>query len=196
MAWSRLTAGLLLMLLQACAPEPDAQARVPAARDELSAPPQLRPSVELSAEAIALRKEIMAHARAGSLRRLARLAGEQQGFISNLGGQRDFEFWDLLRRTGVDPARLLLELLDGPPGERVVNDETWFVWPDLAARDPRDLVPGKLTFQERRRLHELIGEDGIRRLAEGQGYPGMRTAISADGRWIYFVLGTDEEREK
>jgi hypothetical protein len=143
-----------------------------------------------------MQQEILAHARSGALRRLARLAGQQPGFTSNLGGQDHYQFWDLLRRTGVDPTRKLQELFAEPPGERLVNGDTWYVWPDLAARDGRDLVPAKLTFQERRRLQELVGEEGIRKLLAGEGYPGMRTAISADGHWVYFVLGQEEESSR
>ena len=58
---------------------------------------------------------------------------------------------------------------------------------------PSDLIPEKLSFQDRRRLEELIGADGIARIRAGEGYPGMRTAISEEGVWIYFVLGQDGE---
>jgi hypothetical protein len=54
-------------------------------------------------------------------------------------------------------------------------------------------MPVKLSFQDRRRLEELIGEDGIARIRAGEGYPGMRTAIAEDGTWIYYVLGQDGE---
>ena len=64
---------------------------------------------------------------------------------------------------------------------------------DLAARDASDLIPEKLSFQDRRRLMELIGEEGIERIRQGEGYPGMRTAIAGNGRWVYFVMGETEE---
>lgn len=192
MAFIRPAAALLVLVLSACSP-PVAPPAPAGDGDMLARAPEPPRLVRLTPEASAMQQEILAHARSGSLRRLARLAGQQPGFTSNLGGQDHFQFWDLLRRTGVDPARKLQDLLSTPPGERVVNDETWYVWPDLAARDGRDLVPAKLTFQERRRLQELLGEEGIARLMAGQGYPGMRTAISADGRWIYFVMGQEGE---
>ncbi|MFN4023359.1 MAG: hypothetical protein ACK4MQ_00885 [Hyphomonas sp.] len=155
--------------------------------------PQAPEPAELTEAATALKAEILRHAERGALRSLARLADQNEGFISNLGGQSHFEFWDLLRRTGVDPNRKLRELFEEPPGRREVDGEVWFVWPDLAAKDTRALIPEKLTFVERRRLRELIGEDGIARIRAGEGYPGMRTAITAEGRWVYFVLGQDGE---
>ncbi len=114
-------------------------------------------------------------------------------FVSNTGDQEHLQFWDLLRRTGVDPNRRLQDLFDLPPGERTVDGIVWYVWPDLAARDAADLVPERLTFEERRRLEDLIGEGGVAKIRDGQGYPGMRTAIAEDGTWIYFVLGQDGE---
>ncbi|PKP82051.1 MAG: hypothetical protein CVT79_07085 [Alphaproteobacteria bacterium HGW-Alphaproteobacteria-18] len=187
---------LLLGMLAACSQAEPANAPVtlpPAPPESLTRPPQPPEPVELTAPAEEMKAAILREAERGALRSLARLADQQDGFISNIGGQSHFEFWDLLRRTGVDPNRKLRDLFEGPPGKREIDGETWFVWPDIAAKDVRDLIPEKLTFVERRRLRELIGEDGIARIRAGEGYPGMRTAISADGRWVYFVLGQDGE---
>lgn len=184
------------LLLAACGPAEPEEALVsgpPQPHESLTRPPQAPEPAELSPQAAARRDEILRHAERGALRSLARLADGQDGFISNFGGQSHFEYWDLLRRTGVDPNRKLRELFEQPPGAREVDGETWFVWPDLAAKDVRDLIPEKLTFVERRRLSELVGEDGIARIRAGEGYPGMRTAISEDGRWVYFVLAQDGE---
>jgi hypothetical protein len=187
--------GAAFCALTACGQPESAEARAgPLPPPEnLSRPPQLPQAVELPPEVTRLRAEILQHAERGALRSLARLADTQPGFVSNFGGRDHLQFWDLLRRTGVDPNRLLRELFEQPPGIRIVDGVTWFVWPDLAARDARDLVPEKLTFIERRRLEDLIGQDGIERVRGGEGYPGMRTAISADGRWVYFVLGQSAE---
>lgn len=187
---------LLLGTLAACSQaEPEVVVPIgpPVPSESLTQAPQAPEPVELSPEAADMKAEILRHAERGALRSLARLADQQEGFISNVGGQDHYEFWDLLRRTGVDPNRKIRDLFLEPPGKREVDGETWFVWPDLAAKDSRDLIPEKLTFVERRRLRELIGEDGIARIRAGEGYPGMRTAISANGRWIYFVLGQDGE---
>lgn len=192
----RCVSAFCVLLLAACTPaEPPAAvpSGPPVPSETLTKAPQAPEPVELTPEAAAMRTDILRHADRGALRSLARLAGQQKGFVSNVGGRDHFEFWDLLRRTGVDPNRKLRELLAEPPGAREVDGETWFVWPDLAAKDVRDLIPEKLTFVERRRLRDLIGEDGIERIRAGEGYPGMRMAISAEGRWVYFVFGQDGE---
>ncbi|MFN7055362.1 hypothetical protein [Hyphomonas sp.] len=195
MRFASFLSGAALCLLAACGPaEPAIAPAGPLPPPEnLARPPQPPEAVELTAEAAARRAEILQHAERGALRSLARLADDQAGFVSNFGGQSHWQYWDLLRRTGVDPNRLLRDLFSEPPGIRIVDGDTWFVWPDLAARDVRDLVPEKMTFIERRRLEDLVGPDGIGRIRAGEGYPGMRTAISADGRWVYFVLGQNGE---
>lgn len=193
---SFLLAGLPALLLAACSPAPvpdPVPAALPVPSESLTRAPQTPEPAELSDAAGKMKADILRHAERGALRSLARLADQQDGFVSNLGGQSHFEFWDLLRRTGVDPNRKLRELFEEPPGRREVDGEVWFVWPDLAAKDARALIPEKLTFVERRRLRELIGEDGIARIRDGEGYPGMRTAITEEGRWVYFVLGQDGE---
>lgn len=149
--------------------------------------------IEVEGAASQTRAELLLNAERGSLRGLAEIAARNSLFVSNTGGQDHLQFWDLLRRTGVDPNRRLRELFEQPPGRRTVDGVNWFVWPDLAARDAGDLVPERLTFEERRRLETLIGSHGIDRIRAGEGYPGMRTAIAEDGTWIYFVLGQEGE---
>ncbi|MCH2456665.1 MAG: hypothetical protein MK186_01300 [Henriciella sp.] len=122
-----------------------------------------------------------------SLRRLTRLAGSQPGFVSNFAGASHGDHWDLLRRTGFDPILRLEELLDGPYGVKMVAGETWYVWPDLAALEPEALLPERLNFSQRARLEELVGEAGIAQVRDWRGYPGIRTAIAEDGRWLYYV---------
>ncbi|RIJ31001.1 hypothetical protein [Henriciella algicola] len=122
-----------------------------------------------------------------SLRQLTRLASSQSGFVSNFAGASHGEHWDLLRRTGFDPILRLDELLDGPYGVKMVAGETWYVWPELAALEPEALLPERLNFSQRARLEELVGEAGIAQVREGRGYPGIRTAIAEDGRWLYYV---------
>ncbi|WP_213270745.1 hypothetical protein [Hyphomonas sp.] len=190
------TLALLMGALAACSQAERGVVPVagpPAPPQSLTRPPQPPEAVELTEDAEKMKAAILREAERGALRSLGRLASQQEGFISNIGGQDHYEFWDLLRRTGVDPNRKIRDLFEGPPGKREIDGETWFVWPDIAAKDARDLIPEKLTFLERRRLRELVGEDGIARIRAGEGYPGMRTAISADGRWVYFVLGQDGE---
>lgn len=145
------------------------------------APPALTSAVE---ETVA---ELRTIAEAGLLRGLARRASAEEGFISNFADESHFVHWDLLRRTGVDPNTKLLDLLDEPHAVTAVGDRTWYVWPDLAALAPGDLIPEKLSFVDRARLLNLVGEEGITAIRNGDDYPGFRTAISQDGRWLYYV---------
>ncbi|MEX1251050.1 MAG: hypothetical protein WEA77_07640 [Hyphomonas sp.] len=155
--------------------------------------PETPAPVEISKAAAKTRDELILEATKGSLRGLGVIASRNPEFKSNVGGQSHDRFWDLLRRTGVDPNRKLRELFDQPAGLREIDGKRWYVWPDLAAMDAAELIPEKLTFRDRRRLEQLIRQDGIGKIRAGEGYPGMRTAIADDGTWIYFVLGQDGE---
>ena len=130
-----------------------------------------------------------------SLSRLVRLANAEDNFVSNFAGESHRVHWDLLRRTGFDPLMRLEALLDGPYGTRQVGDQTWYIWPDFAARDAEDLLPERLDFADRARLRDLVGETGLDRIRSGESYPGIRTAIADDGRWLYFVHETAQDAE-
>ena len=130
-----------------------------------------------------------------SLSRLVRLASAEENFVSNFAGESHRVHWDLLRRTGFDPLMRLGALLDGPYGTRQVGDQTWYIWPDFAARDAEDLMPERLDFADRARLRDLVGDVGLDRIRAGESYPGIRTAIADDGRWLYFVHETVQETE-
>ena len=131
-----------------------------------------------------------------SLTRLVRLANAEPNFVSNFADESHRVHWDLLRRTGFDPMAKLGALLDGPYGTRQVGDQTWYIWPDLAALGPEDLLPERLDFSDRARLLDLVGEVGLERIRDGQGYPGVRTAIAEDGRWLYFVHEIEADTEE
>jgi hypothetical protein len=192
MRWRKALLAAAALALAGCSQGTDAPE--PAIPDEsLTQSPQPAAQVEITQTVSATRDLLLKYAAQGSLTKLARLADQSDGFISNFNGQPHQEFWDLLRRTGLDPNLKLRELLDQAPGLRVVDGERWYVWPSLAARDANELIPEKLSFQDRKQLRELIGEDGIALIRAGKGYPGMRTAIAEDGRWVYFVLGLDGE---
>nr|WP_321509372.1 hypothetical protein [uncultured Hyphomonas sp.] len=198
MTWSRprlaalpgvLAAGLMLGAA-ACSPAPEEPVYPP---ESLSQDPQAPEPVEIPDAVAATRDEMLGYAKRGSLSGLSRLAGRNEGFVSNLGGQDHRAYWDLMRRIGVDPNRQLRALMELPVGVREVDGVKWYVWPDLAAKNAEDLIPEKLSFRDRKRLQDLVGEDGIAEIRAGKGYPGMRTAITEDGRWVYFVLGQDAE---
>ena len=145
---------------------------------------QVEPLSEEAQTTIARLREII---ESNSLYQLARFADAQPGFISNFAGASHREHWDLLRRTGFDPILRMEELLDGPYGTRTVGGHTWYIWPELAALDPDELQLERLNFRQRARLEELVGEAGIAEIRQGSGYPGIRMAISTDGRWLYYV---------
>ncbi|MCA8900798.1 MAG: hypothetical protein KDA53_06060 [Hyphomonas sp.] len=187
----RLAAALLALGLAACSPP--AEERPPLPPENMTRDPEVPAPVAVPEAVTEMREQILVQARKGSLSGLSRLARNNPGFISNLDGSPDREYWDLMRRIGIDPNLKLRALFDLPAGVREVDGETWYVWPDLAAKNASDLIPEKLSFKDRKRLKDLVGEDGITRIRAGEAYPGMRTAISEDGRWVYFVLGLDGE---
>ena len=195
MRFASLAALMVAGLLPGCSQAgPEVVVTLPPVPDERFTQVPAEPApIEVSKAAAKTRDALIHEATRGSLRGLGQIAARNPGFRSNLGGQSHDRFCDLLRRTGIDPNRKLRELFYQPAGLREIDGQRWYVWPDLAAKDAADLIPEKLTFQDRRRLGDLIGEDGIARIRAGEGYPGMRTAISEDGTWIYFVLGQDGE---
>ncbi|MEM8616847.1 MAG: hypothetical protein AAGF20_07915 [Pseudomonadota bacterium] len=149
--------------------------------------PLLSPSAEAKIEQI---RTILAR---NSLSRLVRLADSEPSFVSNFSGQSHRVHWDLLRRTGFDPLAQLEQLLDGPYAVRTVGEQAWYIWPDLAALEPEALKPERLSFADRARLQALIGDAGLESIRQGQAYPGIRTAIAEDGRWLYFVHEREDE---
>lgn len=188
----------LVMALSACGNSDSS----PKVRVEVAAAPAVTAPVELEKETEALTPQVeekIAAIRAvldrDSLARLVRLANAEDSFVSNLSGEAHRVHWDLLRRTGFDPLARLGALLDGPYGTRQVGEQTWYIWPDFAALEADALLPEKLNFTDRARLRDLVGDPGLARIREGQGYPGIRTAIADDGRWLYFVHETVEETE-
>lgn len=174
------------MVFVACG-RPETQPPKPIPEDTLLEPPVQVSPPELTDAVATTVAELRDIAGKGRLRALARRADAEEGFLSNFGGERHLTHWDILRRTGVDPNAKLIELLDEPYALQRVGEETWYVWPDLAAKRPEELIPEKLSFKDRARLNDLVGEVGVEQVRSGSGYPGFRTAMSEDGRWLYFV---------
>ena len=149
MTWSRLGVSALrgalaagLLLGAACSPPPEEPVYPP---ESLSQDPQAPEPVEIPDAVAATRDEMLGYAKRGSLSGLSRLAGRNEGFVSNLGGQDHRAYWDLMRRIGVDPNRQLRALMELPVGVREVDGVKWYVWPDLAAKNAEDLIPEKLS---------------------------------------------------
>lgn len=185
-------------LLAACGSgntSPKVRLAISAAPAVMAAPMVTETSQALTPGVEAKIADIRAVLERDSMYRLVRLATAEENFVSNFAGESHKVHWDLLRRTGFDPLNRLDGLLDGPYGTRQVGDQTWYIWPDFAARDAEELLPEKLSFADRARLHALVGDPGIARIRDGQDYPGVRTAIAEDGRWLYFVHETVEDTE-
>jgi len=132
----------------------------------------------------------------GQMTPMVREANKNPDFQSNFGGQSHSRHWSLLRRIGIDPVQNLREILDQPYDVKRVGNEDWFIWPDFAAHPPEDLIPEGLSFQDRARLRDLIGERGIARIRAGEPYPGVRLAISDTGRWVYFIHDIDSYEDE
>lgn len=191
--------GLALILTLAACGDSDGTPRVrmmvnaaPAVTTPVEVEETITPLTESVDAKIADIREILER---NSLSRLVRLANAEDNFVSNFAGESHRVHWDLLRRTGFDPLMRLEALLDGPYGTRQVGDQTWYIWPDFAARNAEDLLPERLDFADRARLRELVGDTGLDRIRDGESYPGIRTAIADDGRWLYFVHETVQDTE-
>ncbi|MEL7480512.1 MAG: hypothetical protein AAGJ29_03040 [Pseudomonadota bacterium] len=194
-AWAAL--GLMSVGLAACsAPaEPDPPPRRAPDNTLVETPTRPEPPV-LPDAVIAERDALLEIAGDGRLRAFSRRAAATDGFVSNFADDDHYDHWYLLRQTGVDPLAQFQLLFEQPHAARQVGQETWYIWPDLAALSAEDLLLERLSFQDRARLTALIGEDGVQRIRAGSAYPGFRTAIAADGRWVYFlheIGGPDDE---
>lgn len=182
----------------ACVPSDEQTAPAPHAAGSSEGARLASPATELDSiteDAVAQVAHLLSITSDGRLTPLVREAEKNEDFQSNFGGQSHSRHWSLLRRVGVDPVDKLHAVLDQPFAAKQVGTETWFVWPDFATLEPDALIPERLNFQDRARLLELIGEDGVTRIRNGEPYPGVRTAISEKGRWVYFFHGIDTSEE-
>ena len=135
----------------------------------------------------AKRDQILETADMDSIRRLVYLADDFDGFRSNYGDIAHYDHWYILKRAGIDPIIAVREILSEPYGVKDFGAEKYYIWPAFASRRPEDLDFSRLTFAERARLQELIGDDGIARVEAGEPYPGFRLAIRQDGIWVYLL---------
>lgn len=193
------SAGSLLVafvtaIIVACAP-----ANEPPPERQQAAPPERTSSAEperttdLSPEAANTLADIRALIETGSLRQLGRYADRYPGFTSNFGSDSHFDYWYLLRRTGVEPLDQLSDIFDQPHGDILVGDKRWHIWPDFAALPENARNPARMSLEDRTRLLSLIGEQAAFEMRGGAPYPGVRTAISEDGRWIYWLFETGDQ---
>ncbi|MAK61449.1 MAG: hypothetical protein CMK09_10750 [Ponticaulis sp.] len=135
----------------------------------------------------AKRDEILEVMERNSIRRMVNLADDFDGFRSNYGDLRHYDHWYILKRAGIDPIVETQRILAEPYGVKDFGAEKYYIWPSFAARQPSELAFSRLTFAERAKLQELLGEDGMERLQNGEAYPGFRLAIRQDGVWVYLL---------
>lgn len=192
-----LTGASILVGLSACdlsdkiEARPEVTAPV-AAPEEVVADPQ--PVTEEHAEldqlpeaVAAKRDEILDVLKTNSIRRLVRLAEENPDFRSNYGDLRHYDHWYILKRAGIDTIRETERILNESYGVKDFGAEKYYIWPGFAARTPEELEFSRLSFSERARILDLLGENGIERLKSGESYPGFRLAIRQDGTWVYLL---------
>jgi len=179
--------GIMWLGLVACGVSQEVEPERPLPEKTLVETPVVPTLPVLSEAALEMQATILKITEQNSLRRFARLADENSGFASNFAGVPNQEHWSLLRRTGVDPLREIETLFAGRYATRTIGSEVWFIWPDFAAMPPENLLPEKLSFQDKARLTEMVGEEGIAQIRAGSAYPGFRTAISDSGRWVYYL---------
>lgn len=182
-----------LCFLSACNETPPAEGPRLLGDETLLETPTIAPLPDLAEPVVQTMTQIREIIARNSLRGFARYADQSDGFASNFAGSSHFEHWSLIRRSGVDPLAEIENLFSEPYATKTVGEQVWYIWPDLAAKSPEDLLPERLNFRDRARLEALIGEAGIAKVRAGGAYPGFRTAIGSDGRWVYFLHETGEK---
>ncbi|MEO0466106.1 MAG: hypothetical protein AAF216_06150 [Pseudomonadota bacterium] len=159
----------------------------PPPNDQLIEPRVASAEIPISAPVQMTLAELQRIIEADSIRQLARFADAQPGFRSNLGDDNTFRHWDLMRRTGFNPTAQLQAVLEEPYGTGKINGVTWYYWPYLAAYSSGRISTERITPVERADIVRLIGVTGLASLDGTKTYPGVRTAISEDGTWHYFL---------
>ena len=122
-----------------------------------------------------------------SIRALVRLAEQEPDFKSNYGGLNHYDHWYIMKRAGLDPIEKTLIILDEPYGIKDFGVHKFYIWPEMATRPLDELKLNRLSFEDRATLARLVSEDGIKRLEDGEPYPGFRLAIREDGSWAYLM---------
>ena len=108
------------------------------------APKLVAPEIVMKTQA-----ELLKFARAGSINGISNIANKNETFFSHEGDGSHRSYWVLNRRIGIDPNLKLRQLFEEPVGLRVVDGENWYIWPGLAALPPEELIPERLSFQDR-----------------------------------------------
>lgn len=171
---------LTAMVLGACDPPPGSG---PVGAAEVEPAPKQEPLPEAVGRTVA---ELERIAREGTYRDLAKLAEQTPDFRSNNAGMTHSEYWYLKMRTGDWPMAQAAKLLTykftiQPSGQGKI-----YIWPWMAMLKPDEITPA--AAQE---IDRLLGNGQAALLRAGAIWPGYVLGIREDGRWLYFVSGSD-----
>ena len=142
------------------------------------------PEQELPPEVADVRERVFGAAVACDYETLDQIALERgEGFTFSFGGGTSAaEHWRTLEESGAEePMRILATILTLPYTR---NESGSYAWPTAYQESPSEadwqaLVDAGISTQEQ--------VDQMK--AQGTGYLGYRTAITADGDWQFFVAG-------
>jgi hypothetical protein len=142
------------------------------------------PEQDLPSEVADVRRRVFDAAVACDYETLEQIALEQgEGFTFSYGGGASAaEYWRTLEEAGTDePMRILATILTLPFTR---NESGSYAWPTAYQESPSEadwqaLVDAGISTREQ--------VDQMK--AQGTGYLGYRTAITADGDWQFFVAG-------
>jgi hypothetical protein len=179
---------------EAAAPQPVTVTETVTETETAPAEPEVRcstaglrmplPEQELPPEVADVRERVFGAAVACDYETLEQIALEQgEGFTFSFGGGTSAaEHWRTLEENGTEePMRILATILTLPYTR---NESGSYAWPTAYQESPSEadwqaLVDAGIATQEQ--------VDQMK--AQGTGYLGYRTAITADGDWQFFVAG-------
>jgi hypothetical protein len=144
-------------------------------------------SGDLPGSVVEARNAISRAALACDYEALAQLAsgGNQSFSFSFGGGDRPEAFWRDAERSGEEPLRRLVLLLQLAPAVRPVEGGRQFIWPAAYAYERWDDVPES----DRAKLQRLYSHEVIDSFDRAGAYLGHRVGIDDAGEWLFFVAG-------
>jgi hypothetical protein len=171
---------LAVAALAACDPPPGSG---PVGAAEVALPPKREPMPEAVAATVA---ELQRIAREGTYRDMAKLADQTPDFRSNNAGMSHSEYWYLKMRAGDWPMAQAAKLLTYRFVVADTDQGKVYIWPWMAMLKPEQITPA--AAQE---IDGLLGKGQAAALRAGAIWPGYVLGIGEDGRWLYFVSGSD-----
>jgi hypothetical protein len=166
--------------LAACDPPPGSG---PVGAAVVEPPPKREPLPDAVQKTVA---ELQRIAREGTYRDLAKLADQTPDFRSNNAGMTHSEYWYLKMRTGDWPMAQAAKLLTYRFTVANSGQGKVYIWPWMAM-----LKPGEITPAAALEIDGLLGKGQAAQLRTGAIWPGYVLGIREDGRWLYFVSGSD-----